>query len=127
MDYGLGAFADWSTGAVASVLAPLSVATVQAADNAVNSLVYSGFPSPPAPLPPPAVVNPSQADLGQSAIDASLQAGATANQANLAQFFGNVADTNANANFGLSIWFWLALGLGVLAVLDLTKQRGIFR
>lgn len=104
---------DWSTGAVASAVAPLAVDAYSAGNSLLNQLVYSGNPAPPAPAPPPAVVNPSQADLGQSAIDASLSAGAAANQQMYQQFFGNVADTNANANAGLSIVLVVALLAGL--------------
>jgi hypothetical protein len=109
----MGAFSDFSAGTVASVLAPLLYGTVSAADQAVNSLVYSGFPSPPSPSPPPAVVNPQQSDLGQAAINASLASGAAANQAMYQQFFGQVADVNTAANQGLSIVLVVALVAGL--------------
>jgi hypothetical protein len=104
---------DFSLAATVDVITPLLYGATKAADDAVNSLVYAGFPSSPAPVPPPAVVNPQQSDLGQAAINASLASGAAANQAMYQQFFGQVADVNTAANQGLSIVLVVALVAGL--------------
>jgi hypothetical protein len=109
----LNGMGDFGLPAVVDVITPLLYGATKAADDAVNSLVYSGFPSPPAPTPPPVVVNPQQSDLGQAAINASLASGAAANQAMYSQFFGQVADTTTAANQGLSIVLVVALVAGL--------------
>lgn len=72
-----------------------------AAGNLDTSSSYSGFPLPPAPLPPPAPVAtaenptplttpPSSAAEAQNTINATLAAGTAANQQQYQQFFATV-------------------------------------
>lgn len=104
----------------------LAPAGGQPSDAVVNPILYSGYPSPPAPLPvgstaggAPIPVVPASGDAAQQTIDTVLAENKAANDAAYQGFFSNVASGNA-ADYtvgGLSAWVWIGIaGLGAFAL-----------